>query len=82
MLSDYKLYFDQSCLSVLSTGIGACFPGDSGGEESACNAGDLGSIPGFGRSSGEGNYVPLIFLFPLYFLYLVTINQFFFFLCL
>ena len=30
-------------------------PGDSDGKESACNAGDLGSIPGSGRSSGEGN---------------------------
>ena len=28
---------------------------DSEGEESACNAGDLGSIPGLGRSPGEGN---------------------------
>ena len=28
-------------------------------EESACNAGDLGSIPGFGRSPGEGNGKPL-----------------------
>ena len=26
------------------------FPGGSGGKESACNAGDLGSIPGSGRS--------------------------------
>ena len=25
------------------------------GRESACNAGDLGSVPGLGRSSGEGN---------------------------
>ena len=31
------------------------FPGGSDGKESACNAGDLGSIPGLGRSSGEGN---------------------------
>ena len=30
------------------------FPGGSDGKESACNAGDLGSIPGSGRSSGEG----------------------------
>ena len=30
-------------------------PGGSDGEESACNAGDLGSIPGSGRSLGEGN---------------------------
>ena len=30
-------------------------PGGSGGKESACNVGDLGSIPGLGRSPGEGN---------------------------
>ena len=30
------------------------FPGGSDGEESACNARDLGSIPGLGRSPGEG----------------------------
>ena len=30
------------------------FPCGSAGKESACNAGDLGSIPGLGRSSGEG----------------------------
>ena len=29
------------------------------GKESACNAGDLGSIPGLGRSPGEGNSYPL-----------------------
>ena len=31
------------------------FPGGSDGKESACNAGDQGSIPGSGRSPGEGN---------------------------
>ena len=31
------------------------FPGGSAGKESACNVGDLGSIPGLGRSSEEGN---------------------------
>ena len=31
------------------------FPGSSDGKESACSAGHLGSIPGFGRSPGEGN---------------------------
>ena len=31
------------------------FPGGSSGKESACNAGDLGSIPMLGRSCGEGN---------------------------
>ena len=30
----------------------------SDGKESACNAGDLGSIPGLGRSPGEGNGNP------------------------
>ena len=35
------------------------FPGDSAGKESACNAGDLGSIPGLGRSPGEGKGYPL-----------------------
>ena len=32
---------------------------DSAGKESACNAGDLDSVPGFGRSSGEGKAYPL-----------------------
>ena len=31
----------------------------SDGKESACNAGDTGSILGSGRSSGEGNSYPL-----------------------
>ena len=35
------------------------FPCGSDGKESACNAGDLGSIPGSGRSLGEGNGNPL-----------------------
>ena len=35
------------------------FPGGSADQESACNVGDLGSIPGFGRSPGEGNSYPL-----------------------
>ena len=35
------------------------FPGGSDGEESACNAGDPGSIPRSGRSPGEGNGNPL-----------------------
>ena len=30
------------------------FPGSSDGKESTCNVGDLGSIPGLGRSPGEG----------------------------
>ena len=35
------------------------FPGSSVGKESACNAGDPSSVPGFGRSSGEGIGYPL-----------------------
>ena len=37
------------------------FPGGSDGKESACNAGDLGSIPGSGISPEEGNGYPLQF---------------------
>ena len=56
------------CLKVLLEGeaVGYClgtwiqgFPGGSDGKESAHNAEDLGSIPGSGRSSGEGNDNPL-----------------------
>ena len=35
------------------------FPGGSDGKASAYNAGNLGSIPGSGRSPGEGNVNPL-----------------------
>ena len=35
------------------------FPGGSDGKASAYNAGDLGSVPGSGRSPGEGNGNPL-----------------------
>ena len=35
------------------------FPGGSDCKESACKAGDRGSIPGLGRSPGEGNGNPL-----------------------
>ena len=44
-------------LSHLSKGTG--LPGGSTGKESTCSAGDLGSIPGLGRSPGEGNGNPL-----------------------
>ena len=35
------------------------FPGGSDGKESSCNVGDLGSIPGLGRSPGGGHGNPL-----------------------
>ena len=37
------------------------FPSGSDGKESACNAGDLSSIPGSGRSPGEENGYPLLY---------------------
>ena len=40
----------------------AGFPGGSDGKEYTCDAGDVGSIPGSGRSPGEGNGNPLQFL--------------------
>ena len=46
-----------SVSSVFSSSLG--FPGGSEVKASASNAGDLGSIPGLGRSPGEGNDNPL-----------------------
>ena len=43
----------------LPTPVFLGFPCDSTGKESACYAGDLGSIPGLGRSPGEGKGYPL-----------------------
>ena len=40
-------------------GLSHNLPGGSDGKASAYNAGDLGSIPGLGRSPGEGNGTPL-----------------------
>ena len=37
------------------------FLGGPDGKESVCNAGDPGSIPGLGRSPGEGNGNPLLY---------------------
>ena len=44
---------------LLYDGATKDFPGSSDGKESACNAGDPGSIPESGRSPGEGNSNPL-----------------------
>ena len=43
----------------LPTPVFLGFPCGSAGKETACNAGDLGLIPGLGRSPGEGNGYPL-----------------------
>ena len=55
-----KWFFSSHCSSyqMLETTNGN-FPGGSDGKASARNAGDLGSIPGSGRSPGEGNGNPL-----------------------
>ena len=42
----------------LSGGVKWGFPCGSAGKESTCNVGDLGSIPGLGRSPGEGKGYP------------------------
>ena len=42
----------------LPTPVFLGFPGASAGRESACSVGDLGLIPGFGRSRGGGNSYP------------------------
>ena len=47
--------FPSQCIMVFVWG----FPGGSDHKASACNAGDPGSIPGSGRSPGEGNGNPL-----------------------
>ena len=44
---------------VPSTMFPYSFPGGSDSKDSACNAGELGSIPGSGRSPGAGNGNPL-----------------------
>ena len=49
--------FAKIKLTVYSCLLG--FPGGSDGKASACSVGDLGSIPGMGRSPGEGNGNPL-----------------------
>ena len=47
-----------TCL-ILNCIFATLFAGSSDSKESACNAGDLGSIPGSGRCPGEGNGIPL-----------------------
>ena len=68
---DFLLWMSCACVLVGGDQVGnyrntgTCththtgFPGGSEVKASACNAGDLGLIPGSGRSSGEGNGNPL-----------------------
>ena len=54
----FSILFPFSCIcSELVRFIG--FPHSSVGKESTCNAGDRGSIPGWGRCPGEANGNPL-----------------------
>ena len=53
------MYFKHVCICFTYIYIYLDFPGVSDGKASAYSAGDLGSIPGSGRSSGEGNGNPL-----------------------
>ena len=50
---------NETILVVIYFLLPMCFPCGSDGKESACNVGDPGSIPGSGRSPGEGNGDPL-----------------------
>ena len=46
----------KMCLIIKQPNISlTSFPGGSDGKESACDTGDVGLIPGWGRSPGEGN---------------------------
>ena len=55
---DPKLYLQTSNQNHLDYELDF-FPGGSDSKTSVCNAGDPGSIPGLGRSPGEGNGSPL-----------------------
>ena len=52
-------FFGTQSFSLSSSHIQKGFPVSSDGKESACNVGNPGSIPGSGRSPGEGNGYPL-----------------------
>ena len=47
------------CCSFINSNLSRGLPWRFSGKESTCNEGDVGLIPGLGRSSGEGNGYPL-----------------------
>ena len=55
--TEYHTSLTSIAIAKLLSDVGV--PGGSDGKESSCNAGDPGSIPGSGRSPGEGNGNPL-----------------------
>ena len=58
LISAEMIFSGQNTYDVV-LGLMWGFPDDSDGKESACNRGDPDSIPGSGRSPGEGNGNPL-----------------------
>ena len=60
-VQDPQRYWCLGQAGVLPECVVIDFPGGSDGKESACDAGDSGSIPGSGRSPGEGNDYQLQF---------------------
>ena len=56
----YRIILQNESISTNKAG----FPGGSNDKMSVCNAGDLGSIPGSGRSPGGGNGQPTPVLLP------------------
>ena len=50
-----QLWLSLKHIQLLECMASLCFPSGSDGKASVCNAGDSGSIPGLGRSAGEGN---------------------------
>ena len=54
----------KSLTVCLGRGEEGGFPGGSAGKESACKVGDLGFIPGLGRSPGEGKRLPTPVFWP------------------
>ena len=57
--SKHYLLLMQEAVNCFITLSHLGFPGDSDSKESACSAGDLGSVPELKRCPGEGNGYPL-----------------------
>ena len=61
---DYVGCKESDTTEQLSLSLSKGFPDSSVGKESTCNAGDLGLIPGLGRSTGEELPTPVFLGFP------------------
>ena len=59
VLSKFIYKFNKIPIKISTSNQNISVHGGSAGEESACTAGDPGSIPGLGRSPGEQNGNPL-----------------------